>query len=89
MIIFEYVLKTQFDQNIHQNAPNCTILKKIIGGACLENRWFSSLMHSGLCFVMLMIVTNSFEKMLSENANFKINNVNNEFSLLMEYGITY
>ena len=27
--------------------------------------------------------------MLSENANFKINNVNNAISLLMEYGITH
>ena len=27
-------LKTKCDQNIHQNAPNCTILKKILGGAC-------------------------------------------------------
>ena len=30
----------------------------------------------------------SFEEMLSENANFRLNNVNNVFSLLMEYGIT-
>ena len=34
MVIFEYFLKTKSDQNIHQNAPNCTILKKILGGAC-------------------------------------------------------
>ena len=27
--------------------------------------------------------------MLSENANFRINNVHNAFSLLMEYGITH
>ena len=27
-------LKTKSDPNIHQNAPNCTILKKILGGAC-------------------------------------------------------
>ena len=27
MVIFEYFLKTKSDQNIHQNAPNCTILK--------------------------------------------------------------
>ena len=34
MVIFEIFLKTKSDQNIHQNAPNCTILKKFIGGAC-------------------------------------------------------
>ena len=25
---------TKSDQNIHQNAPNCTILKKFLGWAC-------------------------------------------------------
>ena len=34
MLIFEIFLKTKCDQNIHQNAPNCTILKKFFGGAC-------------------------------------------------------
>ena len=34
MVIFEYFLKTRSDQNIHQNAPNCTILKNFHGGAC-------------------------------------------------------
>ena len=34
MVIFEYILKTRSDQNIHQNAPNCTILNKFLGGAC-------------------------------------------------------
>ena len=34
MVIFEYFLKTRSDQNIHQNAPNCTILKNFLGGAC-------------------------------------------------------
>ena len=27
-------LNTKSDQNIHQNAPNCTILKNFLGGAC-------------------------------------------------------
>ena len=31
MVIFEYFLKTRSDQNIHQNAPNCTILKNFLG----------------------------------------------------------
>ena len=26
--------KDKSDQNIHQNAPNCTILKNFLGGAC-------------------------------------------------------
>ena len=30
----EIFLKRNSDPNIHQNAPNCTILKKILGGAC-------------------------------------------------------
>ena len=30
-------LKTKCDQNIHQNAPNCTVLKIFLGGACLRN----------------------------------------------------
>ena len=34
MVIFKKYLKTKSDQNVHQNAPNCTILKKILGGAC-------------------------------------------------------
>ena len=34
MVIFEIFLRTKSDPNIHQNAPNCTILKKILGGAC-------------------------------------------------------
>ena len=34
MVIFEYFLKTRSDQNIHQNAPNCTILKNFLEGAC-------------------------------------------------------
>ena len=34
MVIFGNFLKTKSDQNIHQNAPNCTILKKISRGAC-------------------------------------------------------
>ena len=44
-------------------------------------------MHSVVCFVKMMIVISSFEKVLFGNANFRLNNVNNEFSLLMEYGI--
>ena len=31
MVIF---LKTKSDQNVHQNAPNCTILKNFLGAAC-------------------------------------------------------
>ena len=31
MVIFGIFLKTKSDQNIHQNAPNCTILKNFIG----------------------------------------------------------
>ena len=27
-------MKTKSDLNIYQNAPNCTILKKFLGGAC-------------------------------------------------------
>ena len=34
MVIFGIFLKTKSDQNIHQNAPNCTILKNFLGGAC-------------------------------------------------------
>ena len=34
MVILGNFLKTKFDQNIHQNAPNCTILKHFLGGAC-------------------------------------------------------
>ena len=30
---FWKILKTKSDQNTHQNAPNCTILNKFIGGA--------------------------------------------------------
>ena len=33
--------------------------------------------HSGVCFVTMMIMAYSFEKILSENVNFRINNVNN------------
>ena len=46
-------------------------------------------MHSGrVCFVIMMIMTYSFDKLLYENVNFIINNANDTFSLLMEYGIT-
>ena len=31
MIILEKILKTKSDQNTHQNAPNCTILKIFLG----------------------------------------------------------
>ena len=31
MVIFGNFLKTKSDQNIHQNAPNCTILKIFSG----------------------------------------------------------
>ena len=31
MVIF---LRTKSDQNVHQNAPNCTILKNFLGAAC-------------------------------------------------------
>ena len=36
MVIFDFLyLKTKSDPNIHQNAPNCTILeKKLSGGTC-------------------------------------------------------
>ena len=34
MVIIEIFLRTTSDQNIHKNAPNCTILKKILGRAC-------------------------------------------------------
>ena len=27
-------MKTKSDKNIHQNAPNCSILKNFLGGAC-------------------------------------------------------
>ena len=33
--------------------------------------------HSGVCFVAMMIMAYSFEITLSENANFTTNNVNN------------
>ena len=33
MSIIRDFFKTQSDQNIHQNAPNCTILKNFLGGA--------------------------------------------------------
>ena len=32
MVIFGIFLKSKSDKNIHQNAPNCTILKKFLGG---------------------------------------------------------
>ena len=36
MVIIEIFLRTKSDQNIHQNAPNCTILKKFLGGHAPE-----------------------------------------------------
>ena len=33
---FWKILKTKSDPNTHQNAPNCTILKKILGGYAPE-----------------------------------------------------
>ena len=32
MVIFKKNLKTKSDQNVHQNAPNCIILKNFLGG---------------------------------------------------------
>ena len=34
MNIFQFFIYTKFQQNILQNAPNCRILKKFLGGAC-------------------------------------------------------
>ena len=34
MVLFEFFLSKKSDPNIHQMAPNCTIFKKFIGGAC-------------------------------------------------------
>ena len=34
MILFEIFLSKKSDPNIHQNAPNCTIFKNFLGGAC-------------------------------------------------------
>ena len=39
MVIFGNFLKTKSDQNIHQNAPNCTILK-IFPGVCRPEKIF-------------------------------------------------
>ena len=36
-----------------------------------------SLVHSGVCFVTMMIMAYSFKKLLSEIANYRIINVNN------------
>ena len=36
MNIFAFFYFREFYQNILQNAPNCTILKKFLGGACPE-----------------------------------------------------
>ena len=38
---------------------------------------FFNVVHSGVCFVTMMIMAYSFEKILAENAKFRINNVNN------------
>ena len=32
MTIFRNFFKTKSDPNIHQNAPNCSIFKKFLGG---------------------------------------------------------
>ena len=37
MVILEKFLKTKSDQNIHQNAQNCTILKNFLGGGMPTN----------------------------------------------------
>ena len=34
MVIFEKKIKTKSDQNTPSNAPNCTVLKNFLGGAC-------------------------------------------------------
>ena len=34
MVLFKIFLSKKFDPNIHQNAPNCTIFKKIFWEAC-------------------------------------------------------
>ena len=34
MVLFEKILKSKFDPDINQNAPNCTISKNFLGGAC-------------------------------------------------------
>ena len=44
-------------------------------------------MYSGVYFVTIMIIAYSFEKILSENANFRLTMLINAFSLLMGYGI--
>ena len=36
MILFENFLSKKSDPDIHQNARNCTILKKILGGHAPE-----------------------------------------------------
>ena len=34
MVLPEIFLSKKSDPNIHQNAPNCTIFKKFLGGTC-------------------------------------------------------
>ena len=35
MVLFEIFLSQKLDPNIHQKAPNCTIFKNFLGGACI------------------------------------------------------
>ena len=35
MLFFIKFSKTKFDPDIHQNAPNCTIFKNVLGGRWL------------------------------------------------------
>ena len=37
MVIFKKFLKTKSDQNVHQNAPICTIIKNFLGGGMPPN----------------------------------------------------
>ena len=49
MVFFKKNLNTKSDPNIHQNAPNCIILKKIFGGAYtrapITNTWLCYALH--------------------------------------------
>ena len=46
MVIIEFFLRTKSDQNIHQDASNCTIKKKILGGGIPPNPLANFKMYS-------------------------------------------